>query len=200
MRHGWLLLALSVSCSSPGTHSVARSSAPAPRSVHETEVIFLATPQVVAEQMLRMGGVTSRDTIYEPGCGDGRILIMAALEVGARGVGIEIHPQRAEQARADAARAGVAHLVTILQGDMFDVDLSPATVVVLYLYPDLNSRLVPQLQRLARGARIVSHDFGIGDLPPDLRWSVQGPEYDGSSATRTHELMLWRTPFKTRSP
>jgi hypothetical protein len=78
---------------------------------------------------------------------------------------------------------------------MFTVDLSPATVVVLYLYPDLNARLLPQLRRLQPGARIVSHDFGINDLAPDLRAAVQGPEYDGSAATRNHELLLWRTPL-----
>jgi SAM-dependent methyltransferase len=170
------------------------AAAPA-RAVHETEVVFLATPQLVAERMLELAQVTPADVVYDLGCGDGRIVVTAAVRHGARGIGLEIHAERVRAARERARAAGVAHLVEIVHGDLFEVDVSEATVVALYLFPELNDRLVPQLRRLRPGARIVSHDFGFGALRPERVLRVQGPEYDGAAAWRTHELLLWRAPL-----
>jgi len=149
----------------------------------------------VVDKMLEVAAVSSADMVYDLGCGDGRVIVTAARRYGARGVGVEIHPQRVAEARSNARNAGVEHLVRFEQGDIFEVDVTPATVVALYLFPDLNTRLVPQLRRLRTGARIVSHDFGFEGKEPERVWKIQGPVYDGSPATRTHELLLWRAPI-----
>jgi ribosomal protein L11 methylase PrmA len=118
--------------------------------------------------MLTFAGVTSRDVVYDLGCGDGRIVIAAAQKFGARGVGVDIDPVRVEEARRNAARAGVAHLVTFRVEDVLNTDVSEATVVTLYLLAAQNVALRPALMRQLRpGARIVSHNFGMGDWEPD---------------------------------
>jgi SAM-dependent methyltransferase len=157
--------------------------------------VFLATPQVVVDKMLEVATVTRDDVVYDLGCGDGRVVVTAAKRYGARGVGVEIHPQRVMEARQNARNAGVEHLVRIEQGDIFEVDLSGATVIAVYLFPELNTRLIPQLRRLKAGARIISHDFGIEGVAPERVWKLDGPTYDGAAVTRTHELLLWRAPI-----
>ena len=117
--------------------------------------------------MLKLAGVKKSDVVYDLGCGDGRIVIAAARVFGARGVGIDIHPERIREARRNAARAGVAKLVTFIEQDLFDADIRSATVVVLYLLPDLNLKLRPKLLRELRpGTRVVSHAFDMGDWKP----------------------------------
>src|SRR5262245_35998076 len=101
--------------------------------------------------MLEVAGVGEKDVVYDLGCGDGRILVEAARKYGARGVGIDIDPARVMEARENVKKNGVERLVRIEQGDLFKVDLSPATVVTLYLLPELNARLVPQLEKLQNG-------------------------------------------------
>lgn len=179
----------------PGQAPEASRSKPA-RTVHETEVIFLATPQEVVDRMLEVAEVSAADVVYDLGCGDGRVVVTAARKYGAHGLGVEIHPQRVAEARDHARKAGVEHLVRFEQGDIFEVDLKPATVVALYLFPDLNTRLLPQLQKLRPGARIVSHDFGFEGKAPERVWKVQAPVYDGAAEVRTHELLLWHAPIR----
>ena len=136
--------------------------------------------------MLKLAGVTSRDTVYDLGSGDGRIVIAAAKEFGARGVGIEINPERVEEARSNAKKAGVEERVKFETADLFDADLRGATVVTLYLLPDLNLRLRPKLlKELKPGARVVSHAFGMGDWPPEKEELVEGSR-----------IFLWRIPAK----
>ena len=111
-----------------------------------------------------MAEVKPGDVVYDLGCGDGRIVVMAAAKFGARGVGVDIDPKRIDEARANAAKAGVTDRVEFRLGDLFNADISAATVVTLYLLPEINLRLKPKLLReLKPGTRVVSHDFTMGD-------------------------------------
>lgn len=134
---------------------------------------YLGTPEPVARAMLRLAEVGPNDVVYDLGSGDGRIVILAAKEFGARGVGYDIDPELIERARANARAAGVEDRVRFVQGDLFQADLRPATVVTLYLFDTLNMRLRPKLQtELAPGSRVVSHKFGMGDWKPDAEQHV----------------------------
>jgi hypothetical protein len=121
---------------------------------------YVSTPMVVVEKMLEMAKITEKDVLYDLGCGDGRIVILAAKLYGARGVGIDIDPERIEESKAYASVAGVDHLVEFRQQDAMKADLSRATVVTLYLLPESNALLRPLLEeQLKPGARVVSHNY-----------------------------------------
>lgn len=141
--------------------------APAPRGQYLAP--YIATPDDVVDRMLILAGTTERDTVYDLGCGDGRIPIAAAKKYGARGVGLEIDPKLVELAKANARAAGVEKLVDFRVQNVLEADLSPATVVTLYLLSSSNERLRPMLQQqLKPGARIVSHAFSMGrEWPAD---------------------------------
>jgi len=150
---------------------------------------FVATPPDVVDRMLALAQVSATDVVYDLGCGDGRIVIAAARTYGARGVGVDIDPARIEEARANARRAGVEHLVTFRVEDARTTEISEATVVTLYLVAALNAQLRPRLaSQLRPGTRIVSHNFPIGDWIPD-RVDVFGG-VDGQTRT----LLLWKIP------
>ena len=139
------------------------------------DVPYVPTPPEVVEKMLEVAGVAQGDMLYDLGCGDGRIVIAAAKQHGARGVGIDIDPRRIKEARANARREGVAQQVQFRQGDLFKSDFSPASVVTLYLLPQINQRLRPQLWRqLKVGTRVVSHEFDMGDEWPPERTEMIG--------------------------
>jgi SAM-dependent methyltransferase len=140
------------------------------------DVPYVPTPQPVVNKMLEMGKVSRRDVLYDLGCGDGRIVVTAAKRRGARGVGIDIDPARIEEARQNAQQAGVANRVEFHVGDLFQADFSEASVVTLYLLPEINRRLRPQLWRqLKVGTRVVSHAFDMGEeWPPDRTERVAG--------------------------
>jgi len=134
---------------------------------------FVPTPLPVVERMLELAKVTPGDVVYDLGSGDGRVVITAAQRYGARGVGIEINPVWVRDARRFAEQLGVADKVSFRIGDLFTTDLREATVVTLYLYPAMNRKLAPRLlAELKPGARIVSHEYGIGDWPPDRTESM----------------------------
>ncbi|MBM3312728.1 MAG: methyltransferase domain-containing protein, partial [Candidatus Aminicenantes bacterium] len=123
---------------------------------------FVPTPMLVVEKMLEMAGLEATDVVFDLGCGDGRIVITAARKYGARGVGVDIVPERIRDSRAGAEEAGVAGLVEFRQGDAMAVDISPASVVTLYLLPESNLLLRPKLEaQLKPGARVVSHNYSI---------------------------------------
>ncbi len=146
------------------------------------------TPFPTARAMLELAGVTSRDVVYDLGSGDGRIVITAAREFGARGVGVEIDPALLAESRATARRLGLTERVRFVEQDLFQTDLGEATVVTLYLSLEVNRRLRPKLlAELLPGSRIVSHDFDMGDWTPDRIMRVQD---DG----REHALYLWVVP------
>jgi cyclopropane fatty-acyl-phospholipid synthase-like methyltransferase len=154
---------------------------------------YVPTPQDVVEKMLEMAQVTAKDTIFDLGCGDGRIVVTAAKKYGAHGVGVDIDPQRIKESQENAKRAGVENLVRFLQQDALTVDVSGATVVTLYLLPDSNRRLRANLTRqLKPGSRIVSHAFDMDDWEP-----VKTEQFlDSGGMTRT--LYLWRTDGTVR--
>jgi SAM-dependent methyltransferase len=161
------------------------------RDTTEKGAPYVPTPRHVALKMLTLAGVSSDDIVYDLGSGDGRILIIAAQEFGARGVGVEIDPELVQTARRKARRAGVADLVEFRQGDLFETDLSEATVVTLYLWPDMNNRLRPKLQReLSSGDRIVSHSFDIDKWTADTTVTMETP----NPSVPEKRLFKWTIP------
>jgi len=140
------------------------------------DVIYVPTPPEVVAAMLKVAKVGPGDVVYDLGCGDGRIVISAVKDFGAKtGVGIDIDPQRIKEARENVRQAGVADKVTILEADLFTTDISRATVVTLYLLPSLNRKLMPKLMaELKPGTRIVSHAFDMGDWAPEQELEVNG--------------------------
>jgi len=132
------------------------------------EVPYVPTPEDVVAEMLKMANVGEDDVIYDLGCGDGRIVITAAKELGCRGVGIDIDPTRIQESRINASNAGVSDRVKFFQMDLFEADISEATVVTLYLLSKVNLRLRPKLfQELRPGTRVISHDFSMGEWQPE---------------------------------
>jgi SAM-dependent methyltransferase len=152
--------------------------APAARSRQRTpDIYFAATPQPVADAMLQLAHVTRDDVVYDLGSGDGRIVILAAQKYGAVGVGIEINPRLVEISRQVAREGEVDERVTFIEGDLFEADISEATVVALWLSASVNARLEPKLKReLRRGARVVSHQFRIGSWQPDAHVRVENED------------------------
>jgi SAM-dependent methyltransferase len=141
----------------------------------EPDVVFVPTPPDVVDAMLRLAKVSASDVVYDLGSGDGRILIAAAKMYGARGVGIDIDPERVREATATARSSNVADKVTFRNEDLFTADIRPATVVTIYLSPTVNLRLAAKLMKELRpGTRIVSHAFDLGSWKPQQRITVSG--------------------------
>jgi ribosomal protein L11 methylase PrmA len=139
------------------------------------DVIYVPTPPDVVEEMLKIAQVKKGDVLYDLGSGDGRIAITAAKKYGIRAVGIDIDPERIREANANAAKAGVTHLVTFRLEDLFKADFHDATVVTLYLLPELNVKLRPRLwKELRPGTRIVSHQFDMEDWKPEKEVELNG--------------------------
>ena len=157
---------------SPARLAWAQDSEPVP----QLDVPFVPTPPNVVERMLGLARVARDDTLYDLGCGDGRIVITAAKKYGARGVGIDLNPERIAEAQANARKAGVEQRVSFKVANLFETDLSPATVVSLYLLPDVNLKLRPRLwSQLKPGSRVVSHAFDMGpEWPPERTVDVDG--------------------------
>ena len=162
------LLMLAVFVSPAGARQIARLRPP--------DVKFVATPQSVVEAMLELAHVDAADVVYDLGSGDGRIPITAAKKYGARGVGIEIDPRLIRESMDNLAKAGVGDRVRFVNQDLFEANISEATVVTLFLLPRLNLQLMPKLKReLKPGTRVVSHYFHMGDdWPPDQSQDVDG--------------------------
>jgi len=158
---------------------------------HTPDVIFLPTPPEVVEKMLELVKVTKDDLVYDLGCGDGRIVIAAAKKYGCKAVGYDIDPNRVKKSRENVDANNVGHLVTIEQKDIFKLDLSKANVITLYLLPSLNVKLIPQLEKLKPGSRIVSHDFDMQGVKPDKVVKITP-----KNGYREHEIYLWTTPLK----
>lgn len=162
-----------------------RAETPIQTPQREPDVIYVPTPQEVVDKMLALAKVTKDDVIYDLGSGDGRIPITAAQKFGTKGVGIDINPERIQEANVNAQKAGVTDRVKFLNQDLFKSDFSKATVVTLYLLPELNVKLRPQLfKQLKPGTRVVSHDFDMGEWKPDQAVQTQ----DGSN------IYLWIIP------
>jgi ribosomal protein L11 methylase PrmA len=152
------------------------------------------TTEEAVDAMLKLAEVKKGDVVYDLGCGDGRIVIAAAKNYGARGVGIDIDPQRIAEANANAKRAGVEKLVRFEENDLFKADFKEATVVTLFLLSSVNLRLKPKLMaELKPGTRVVSNTFDMGDWKPEKEYTV--PNTDDDSFL-SHRLYLWTIPAR----
>jgi SAM-dependent methyltransferase len=158
------------------------------------DIEYVPTPQSVVDKLLDVAKIKKDDVLYDLGCGDGRIVINAAKRFGIHAIGFDIDPKRVAESRVNVKNNGVEHLVTIEEKNIFDVDLSKATVVTLYLLPELNVRLIPQLEKLAPGSRIVSHDFDMEGVEPEQTWTVIARDHR-EPKNREHYVYLWKTPL-----
>lgn len=159
----------------------------------QEEIPFVPTPMEVVDRMLELAEVKRGDVVYDLGSGDGRIVIRAAKKYGARGVGIEMDAQLVEGSRKKAQEQGVSDLVEFRIEDALKVDLSPATVVTLYMLPWFNAKLKPNLRKMLRpGARIVSHDFDIQGWPPTKVERLPGAQIKDGGPVRRPTIYLWR--------
>ena len=154
----------------------------------DLDVPYVPTPMDVVEAMLDLAKVSKNDVVYDLGCGDGRIVVTAAKKYGATGIGVDLNPERIEEANANAKEKGVEKKVKFYEGNLFDFDFSKASVLTLYLLPDVNLQLMPKiLKEMKPGSRVVSHAFDMGNWKPDKEISVDG---------RT--VYLWTVPTKKK--
>lgn len=157
------------------------------------DVVYVGTPYDLVSMMLQMAQVKKSDMVYDLGCGDGRMLVLAAQKYGSHGVGYEIDPERVQASLDNVARNKVGKLVKIIQADIFTVDLRKADVIPLYLLPEMNRRLLPQLDKMKPGSRIVCHDYDLDGIIPDETRTVVSNEDNAS-----HTLTLYTTPLKRK--
>ena len=163
------------------------------KSSREPDVIFVPTPQDVVDRMLELAEVKKDDLVYDLGCGDGRIVVTAAKRYGCKAIGYDIDPHRVEESLENVEKNEVGHLVKIERKDIFTLDLSKANVITLYLLPSLNVKLIPQLEKLKPGSRIVSHDFRMKGVKPDKVVKLTSNEDGGE-----HKIFLWTSPLKKK--
>ncbi len=158
--------------------------------IRQPDILFVPTPYDVVEKMLELAEVKRSDLLYDLGCGDGRIVITAATKYGCKCVGYDIDPVRVTESLDNVKKQNMQRLVRIEQRDVFTLDLSEANVITLYLLESLNVKLIPQLEKLKPGTRIVSHDFGMQNIVnPEKTVTMNA---DG----RQHTIYLWITPLK----
>lgn len=162
-----------------------------PKFIRTPDVVYVPTPYDVVEKMLDMAQVKKGDVVFDLGCGDGRIVVTAAKKYGVKAYGYDIAPERVKEGWANIRKNGVEDLATISQQDIFTLDLSKANVVTLYLLPRLNVKLIPQLEKLKPGSRIVSHDFDMEGVKPD-----KVVTYTSKDDNVRHTIYLWTTPLK----
>lgn len=159
------------------------------------DVIFVPTPEPVVDKMLQLARPKKTDVVYDLGCGDGRIVVAAAKRFGTRAIGFDIDPNRVAEARENVRKNNVEHLVTIEERDIFTIDLAPADVVTLYLLPRLNVKLIPQLEKLKAGSRVVSHDFDMKGVQPQRIVKLRPSDGD-----REHLVYLFNVPLVRGEP
>lgn len=184
------------SSTSPASQTAATSPTPKIAGVeivdNVLDVPYVPTPDEVVARMLTMAGVNNKDFLYDLGSGDGRIVIAAARDYGARGIGYDLNPKRIQESNENARKAGVTNRVRFVLKDLFGADLTGATVVTLYLLPDVNLRLRPKLlAELRPGTRIVSHNYDMGD------WTAEAVEEITVKGTK-HYIYRWTVPEKTK--
>jgi len=172
--------------------AVVAASAQTPATPKEPDVPYVPTHEKVVAEMLKVAKVTKSDVLYDLGSGDGRIVITAAKKFGTRGTGIELLPSLVREARENAEKAGVSQLAKFVEGDIFEANISDATVVTLYLLPAVNMRLRPKLLELRPGTRIVSHNYDLGDWKPEK--TIKLNLLDGE-----HTVFYWVVPTRKKS-
>jgi hypothetical protein len=159
------------------------------------DVPFITTPDNVTLAMLQIARTNAHDYVIDLGSGDGRIVITAAKRFGARGLGVEIVPDLVRKSRENAAAAGVASRVEFREDDLFKTDLTPATVITMYLLPEVNLELRPKLLALKPGTRIVSHDWDMGDWPPERSLQLEVPDKP-IGREKSSKVHLWIVPAR----
>lgn len=160
----------------------------------QPDVPYVPTSERAVQEMLKLAGVKKSDLVYDLGCGDGRIVIAAAKNHGARGVGIDIDPDRIKEARENARKVGMENLVRFEENDLFHADIHEATVVTLFLLPHINLKLRPRLlKELKPGTRIVSNTFDMGDWKPDKEATVENTSGEDDSGL-SQKLYMWTVP------
>ncbi len=160
----------------------------------EPDVVYWPTPQNVVDKMLELAEVKKNDVVYDLGCGDARILVTAAKKFGCKGFGWDINPVRVKESLENVKTNKVEDLVTVKKGDIFTLDLKDANVVTLYLLPELNVRLMPQLEKLKPGSRIVSHDFDMKGAKPKQTVTLKAKNHMGVEGE--HKVYLWVVPWE----
>ena len=162
-----------------------------PVFIQTPDVVYVGTPYDIVSQMLHMADVKKDDIVVDLGCGDARMLVLAAQKYGTKGIGYEIDPVMVRESRKNAERNDVSELVDIIQADIFKVDISDADVLPIYLLPEMNLQLVPQFETLKPGSRLVFHNYDLMGYVHDKKMEVISNE-DNSS----HTLWLYTTPLK----
>ena len=155
------------------------------------DVVYVGSPHDVVAKMLEVAQVKKEDILYDPGCGDGRICVMAAKKYGCKAIGFDLNPVRIRESLENIKRNGVEKLVRIERKDIFTVDFSEATVVSIYLLPWMNKKLIPQLQKMKPGTRIVAHDYSIEGYPPEKTITMKSKQ-----DAVEHYIYLWTLPLK----
>ena len=183
----WILSSLCLACP---TTSVAQETTEA----RTPDVVYVGSPHDIVAKMLEIAQVKKDDLLYDPGCGDGRICVAAATKYGCKAVGFDLNPVRIRESLENIKRHGVEKQVRIERKDIFTVDFSEATVVSLYLLPWMNKKLVPQLQKMKPGTRIVAHDYSIEGYPPDKTITMTSKQ-----DAVEHYIYLWTLPMKKGS-
>ncbi|NQT83274.1 methyltransferase domain-containing protein [bacterium] len=164
------------------------------------DVVYVPTPHEVVKKMLEMAEIKKGDVVYDLGCGDGRIVVAAAKKYKVKAVGFDIDPKRIKESLANVKSNKVEHLVTIKKADIFTLDLREATVVTLYLLPQLNVRLMPQLKKLKPGSRIVSHAFDMRGAKPVQVYKVKVKDEDYEYYESEHIVYKWVVPWEKEEP
>jgi tRNA G37 N-methylase Trm5 len=162
----------------------------------ERDVIYVPTPVEVVEKMFELADIRPGEIVYDLGCGDARIPVMASKKFGVKSWGFDIDPDRIKDSNENVKKNSIGHLVTIKHADIFELDISKADVITLYLLPRLNVKLIPQLDKLKPGCRIVSHDFNMEGVRPKREITIRP---DGNSS-REHRVYLWVTPLEKDPP
>jgi hypothetical protein len=152
------------------------------------DVPYVPTPEIVVDKMLQMAEVSGEDILYDLGSGDGRIPITASQRFGTKGVGIDLNPERVREAKENALKANVTDKVEFIEGNIFNFDFSEATVLCLYLFPEVNLKLRPRILEMKPGTRVISHNYHMGDWKPEQTAKIKAP--NGTE----HTLYLWRVP------
>jgi ribosomal protein L11 methylase PrmA len=158
------------------------------------DVVYVGTAYDLISKMLRMAQVKKDDLVYDLGCGDGRMLVLAAQKYGCHAVGYDIDPERVREARENVERNRVENLVKIVQADIFALDLSKADVFPLYLLPEMNRKLLPQFAKVRKGSRIVCHNYDLEGIEADKTATIISNEDNAS-----HTLSLYTTPLKAKT-
>jgi SAM-dependent methyltransferase len=171
--------------------AVRAADAPSSKPARTPDCVYVGTPQDVVYKMIELAEICKGDLVCDPGCGDGRLLIAAARRQDCRGIGYELDPKLADEARQIARQRGVAHAVRFEEQDIFTVDYGRVDVIVAYLLPDMITRLVPAFEKLKPGSRIVAHDYPMARIVPDRIVTMTSNEDNVE-----HTIYVYRTPLR----